>query len=250
MASPMHTEHSSGSYSFFIEPFTADTPPAPELRRQHNDKELQCAEAVEAECRRLEAECRCLEAECRSLEAECRLQDEVQRIQADGQNVSILSQQNAIFTRALKEAIGSSLANTVALVAILKKATMTNPRRLPAAEELPRPRPRLARCVTSDWPQPGWSQERGRELEYDGQPQQTDQGDSPESSKPKKRKRKAGDAITATKGSRTPQSPHPNKVQKAMEAPCPFHPKGTHAAKDCFTLKEWFKEGRPPTGPQ
>ena len=32
-----------------------------------------------------------------------------------------------------------------------------------------------------------------------------------------------------------------------MEAPCPFHPKGKHAAKDCFSLKKFVEENsRPP----
>ena len=134
----MHLENSSGGYSFFIEPFTNDTPPAPGLMRQHDDEELQCTEVVEAECQRLEAECRGLEAECRSLEAECKCQDEVQHIRTNGQDVSITPQQNAIATQALKQAVGSSLANTVALIAALRRATMTSPRRQPAAEELPR----------------------------------------------------------------------------------------------------------------
>ena len=27
-----------------------------------------------------------------------------------------------------------------------------------------------------------------------------------------------------------------------MEAPCPFHPKGKHSAKDCFSLKKFIEE--------
>ena len=27
-----------------------------------------------------------------------------------------------------------------------------------------------------------------------------------------------------------------------MESPCPFHPKGKHAAKDCYTLKKFVEE--------
>jgi len=243
MASPRRSEHSSGNYSFFIEPFTDDTPPALGLRHQHNDTEPHCVEAVKAECRRLEAECRRLEAECRSIEAECQLQDEVQRIRTNGQEVSITPQQNAIATQALKQAVGSSLANTVALIAALRRATMTSPRRQPAAEELPRSQTHSADRAASNRPQIGWNWEHGREFECNDRPQQTDQRDVPESSKPKKRKRKA------TEGSRIPQSPYPDKVQKGMEALCPFHPKGRHAAKDCLALKKWLKEGRSP-GPQ
>ena len=30
--------------------------------------------------------------------------------------------------------------------------------------------------------------------------------------------------------------------EKVVESPCPFHPKGKHAAKDCFTLKKYVEE--------
>ena len=30
--------------------------------------------------------------------------------------------------------------------------------------------------------------------------------------------------------------------EKVMESPCPFQPKGMHAAKDCFTLKKYVEE--------
>src|SRR6266540_1350647 len=30
--------------------------------------------------------------------------------------------------------------------------------------------------------------------------------------------------------------------KKVMESPCPFHPKGKHTAKDCFTQKKYVEE--------
>ena len=123
---------------------------------------------------------------------------------------------------------------------------MTSPRRQPTAEELPRSQTHSGDRAASNRPQISWNWEHRRKFKYINRPQQTDQRDIPESSKPKKRKRKAGDAITAAEGSRTPQSPYPDKIQKVMEALCPFHPKGKHAAKDCFALKKWLKEGRSP----
>ena len=81
--------------------------------------------------------------------------------------------------------------------------------------------------------------------EHDDRQQQKnkkDKGDAPESSKPKDRKRKSEGMVAATGRDRPARPPRPDDFRKVMEAPCPFHPKGKHAAKDCFSLKKFVEE--------
>ena len=48
--------------------------------------------------------------------------------------------------------------------------------------------------------------------------------------------------VTAAERTRPPQAPRTDDFEKVMESPYPFHPKGKHAAKDCFTLKKYVEE--------
>src|SRR6266540_2386100 len=48
--------------------------------------------------------------------------------------------------------------------------------------------------------------------------------------------------VAVAERSRLPRAPHTDDFEKVMESPCPFHPKGKHAAKDCFTLKKYMEE--------
>ena len=48
--------------------------------------------------------------------------------------------------------------------------------------------------------------------------------------------------VATAERSRQPRAPHADDFEKVMESPCPFHPKGKHAAKDCFTLKKYMGE--------
>src|SRR5207253_10562009 len=73
-------------------------------------------------------------------------------------------------------------------------------------------------------------------------PRQKERKDVPESFKPRDRKRKGDDMVAAAERSRPPRAPCMDDFEKVMESPCPFHPKGKHAAKDCFTLKKYMEE--------
>src|SRR6266508_2411235 len=42
--------------------------------------------------------------------------------------------------------------------------------------------------------------------------------------------------------SRPPRAPRTDDFKMVMESPCPFHPKGKHTAKDCFTLKKYVEK--------
>src|SRR5438128_5980397 len=48
--------------------------------------------------------------------------------------------------------------------------------------------------------------------------------------------------VTVAEHSRPPQAPRTEDFRKVMDSLCPFHPKGKHAAKDCFTLKKFAEE--------
>src|SRR6266498_6013509 len=48
--------------------------------------------------------------------------------------------------------------------------------------------------------------------------------------------------IVAAERSQLPQAPRVDDFEKVMESPCPFHSKGKHVAKDCFTLKKYVEE--------
>src|SRR5438128_8835332 len=66
--------------------------------------------------------------------------------------------------------------------------------------------------------------------------------DSAKSPKPKDCKRKGDDMVAATDRSRPPQAPRSEDFKKVMDATCPFHPKGKHTAKDCYSLQDYIKE--------
>src|SRR5438105_2619968 len=85
-------------------------------------------------------------------------------------------------------------------------------------------------------------QEEAMATENDDRPHQKATKDAPESSKPKDRNRKGDDMVTVAEHSRSPRASHTDDFKKVMESPCPFHPKGKHAAKDCFTLKKYMEE--------
>src|SRR6266540_3490898 len=86
------------------------------------------------------------------------------------------------------------------------------------------------------------NQEDMMTTEHDDRQRQKDKKDNLESSKPKDRKRKGDDMVATAKRSRPPRAPHVDDFRKVMDSPCPFHPKGKHAAKDCFTLKKYAEE--------
>src|SRR5207244_2233812 len=86
------------------------------------------------------------------------------------------------------------------------------------------------------------NQEEAMATENDDQPSQNEKKDIPESSKPKDRKCKGDDLVAVTERSRPPRAPRTDDFEKVMESLCPFHPKGKHAAKDCFTLKKYVEE--------
>src|SRR5438105_9161830 len=86
------------------------------------------------------------------------------------------------------------------------------------------------------------NQEDAMVAENIDRPCQKERKDVPESSKPKDRKRKGDDMVTAVEHSQPPRALRMDDFEKVMESPCPFHPKGKHEAKDCFTLKKYVEE--------
>src|SRR6266540_767003 len=66
--------------------------------------------------------------------------------------------------------------------------------------------------------------------------------DVSKSSKLKDCKCKGDDMVAAAERSWLPRAPRTNDFEKVMESPCPFHPKGKHAAMECFTLKKYVEE--------
>ena len=86
------------------------------------------------------------------------------------------------------------------------------------------------------------SQEEAMAAENDDRPRQNLKKDSAKSSKPKDRKRKGDDLVAAAERGRPPRAPRTEDFKKVMEATCPFHPKGKHAAKDCYSLKDYIRE--------
>ena len=85
------------------------------------------------------------------------------------------------------------------------------------------------------------SQEKAMAAEHDDRPCQNQKKDTAESSKQKDRKRKRDDMVAAAECSRSPRIPRTDDFDKVMESSCPFHPKGKHSAKDCFTLKAYVE---------
>src|SRR5207244_4180843 len=73
-------------------------------------------------------------------------------------------------------------------------------------------------------------------------PRQNQKKDNAESSKPKGQKRKGDDLVVATERHRSPRPPRTDDFAKVMESICPFHPKGKHSAKDCYSLKDYVEK--------
>src|SRR5436190_910345 len=86
------------------------------------------------------------------------------------------------------------------------------------------------------------NQEDTMAAENDDRPRQKERKDVPESSKPRDRKCKGDDMVVAAERSRSARPPCMDDFKKVMESPCPFHPKGKHAIKDCFALKNYMEE--------
>ena len=86
------------------------------------------------------------------------------------------------------------------------------------------------------------SQEEAVAAEKDDRLRQNPKKDSAESSKPKDRKCKGDNLVAAVDCSRPPRAPRSEDFKKVMDATCPFHPKGKHAAKDCYCLQDYIKE--------
>ena len=86
------------------------------------------------------------------------------------------------------------------------------------------------------------SQEEAMAGEHDDRPRQNQKKDAAESSKQKDRKRKGDDMVAAAERNRPPRAPRSDDFDKVMESSCPFHPKGKHSAKDCFTLKAYLEK--------
>src|SRR5438128_11651879 len=66
--------------------------------------------------------------------------------------------------------------------------------------------------------------------------------DNAKSSKQKGQKRKGDDMVAAAERSRPPRPPRMDDFTKVMESSCPFHPTGKHAAKDCYSLKDYVEK--------
>src|SRR6266542_556525 len=78
--------------------------------------------------------------------------------------------------------------------------------------------------------------------ENNDRPRQSHRKDNTESSKPKGQKRKGDDLVAATEHSRPSRPPRTDDFAKVMESTCPFHPKGKHSAKDCYSLKDYVEK--------
>src|SRR5207237_10519597 len=73
-------------------------------------------------------------------------------------------------------------------------------------------------------------------------PRQNQRKDNAESSKPKGQKRKGDDLVVAAERSGPSRPPRTDDFAKVMESTCPFHPKGKHSAKDCYSLKDYVEK--------
>src|SRR5438128_2074272 len=85
------------------------------------------------------------------------------------------------------------------------------------------------------------SQEEAVATENNDRPCQNQRKDNAESSKPKGQKCKGDDLVVAAERSRPSRPPHTDDFAKVMESTCPFHPKGKHSAKDCYSLKDYVE---------
>src|SRR5436189_6027302 len=86
------------------------------------------------------------------------------------------------------------------------------------------------------------SQEEAMAAENDDRPRQNQRKDNAESSKQKGQKRKGDDLVVATERSRPSRPPRTDDFAKVLESTCPFHPKGKHSAKDCYSLKDYVEK--------
>src|SRR5207244_2574236 len=86
------------------------------------------------------------------------------------------------------------------------------------------------------------SQEEAMTAENDDRPHQNQKKDNTESSKPKGQKCKGDDLVAAAERSRSPRPPRTDDFTKVMESTCPFHPKGKHSTKDCYSLKDYVEK--------
>src|SRR6266508_1467881 len=86
------------------------------------------------------------------------------------------------------------------------------------------------------------SQEEAMTADRDDRPRQNQKKDNAESSKQKGQKRKGDDLVAAAERGRPSRPPHTEEFTKVMESACPFHPKGKHSAKDCYSLKDYVEK--------
>src|SRR5207237_8573180 len=86
------------------------------------------------------------------------------------------------------------------------------------------------------------SQEEAMATENDDRPCQNQRKDNAESSKQKGQKRKGDDLVAATECNRPSPPPRTDDFAKVMESTCPFHPKGKHSEKDCYSLKDYVEK--------
>src|SRR5438105_3803339 len=86
------------------------------------------------------------------------------------------------------------------------------------------------------------SQEEAVAAENYDRPRQNQRKDNAESSKPKGQKLKGDDLVAATERSRPSRPPRTDDFAKVMESVCPFHPKGKHSAKDCYSLRDYVEK--------
>src|SRR5438128_3972147 len=95
------------------------------------------------------------------------------------------------------------------------------------------------------------SQEEAVAAENNDRPHQNQRKDNAESSKPKGQKRKCDDLVVAAERSRPSRPPRTDDFSKVMESTFPFHPKGKHSAKDCYSLEDYMeKHSKGPTRDQ
>src|SRR5438132_5126884 len=78
--------------------------------------------------------------------------------------------------------------------------------------------------------------------ENNDRPRQNQRKDNAESSKSKGQKRKGDDMVAAAERTRPSRPPRTDDFAKLMESGCPFHPKGKHSAKDCYTLRDYVEK--------
>ena len=86
------------------------------------------------------------------------------------------------------------------------------------------------------------SQEEAMAAENDDWAHQNQKKDNAESSKKKGQKHKGDDLVAAAKHNRPPRPPCTDIFAKVMESTYPFHPKGKHSAKDCYSLKDYVEK--------